>query len=183
MHPKSFADEVVEYSAKLKGYARKLAGKRPIVEDIVQETIFRALVYSDQFEPGTNLSAWLHTILRNCYFSELRQSRRLTELSETNSDQPRASGPDQIWTVRAKETAKHISALPRVQREALSLVAVDGNSYETAAIKTGCACGTMKSRVSRARSALLEATHGGGNARAADRDFFRRDLEHLESAA
>ena len=82
MLQKTFADDVVGHAAKLRGYARKLAGNRSLVDDIVQDTILRALIHSDQFKPGTNLSAWLYTILRNCYFNELRRAKRFSGLTE-----------------------------------------------------------------------------------------------------
>ena len=113
MLAKSFADEVVEHSAKLRGYARKLAGSRSAADDIVQETILRALVHSDQFKAGTNLSAWLCTILRNCYFNDLRRSRQVSALNEGISPQQPPIDADQMWAVQAKETAQHIAALPR----------------------------------------------------------------------
>jgi RNA polymerase sigma factor (sigma-70 family) len=180
MLPKTFADELVEHSAKLRGYARKLAGNRSLVDDIVQDTILRALVHSDQFKPGTNLSAWLYTILRNCYFNETRRAQRFSVLDEEAiATRPHATA-DQIWAVQAKEVAEHFAALPDAQRVALSLVAIGGDSYETAALKVGCPSGTMKSRVSRARAALLReavVTHG------AKEEFFRHDLNHLDNAA
>ncbi len=183
MLAKSFADEVVERSAKLKGYARKLTGNRSAADDLIQETILRALVHSDQFKAGTNLSAWLSTILRNCYFNELRRSRQFSALNEAICPQQPPIDTDQMWAVQAKETAQHVAALPRVQREALSLVAVEGNSYEIAARKAGCASGTMKSRVSRARAALLRAAEAPARPAERCRDLFRNDLDHLDKVA
>ena len=162
MVEKSFADEVVGHTAKLRAYARKLGGSRAFVDDLVQETVLRALVHAVQFTAGTNLQAWLYTILRNCYFNELRQARRysgLIEAGDSASESP--VGADQIVKIELKELADHVAALPPAQRQALSLVAVEGNSYEAAALKVGCRCGTMKSRVSRARAALSEAVEVG----------------------
>ena len=185
MLQKTFADDVVGYAAKLRGYARKLGGNRSLVDDIVQDTILRALVHSDQFEPGTNLSAWLYTILRNCYFNEVRRAKRLAVLTEeTIADQQSSIVGDQIWTVEAKEIAEHFAALPRTQREAISLIALEGNSYETAALKAGCPCGTLKSRVSRGRAALLRAAIVDAPKVDADKDeFFQSDFNHLNNAA
>jgi RNA polymerase sigma-70 factor (ECF subfamily) len=185
MLQKTFADQVIGHSAKLRAYARKLAGNRSLGDDIVQDTILRALVHSDQFKLGTNLSAWLYTILRNCYFNELRRAQRFAVLTdETITDQPSPITADQIWAVQAKEVAEHFAALPRAQREALSLVAVDGNSYETAALKAGCPRGTIKSRVSRGRAALLRAAVAGEPTVHVDKEeFFRNDLNHLDNAA
>jgi RNA polymerase sigma-70 factor (ECF subfamily) len=183
---KTFADEVVEHSAKLRGYARKLAGNHCLVDDIVQDTILGALVHSNHFKPGTNLSAWLYTILRNCYFNELRRTRQFSLLNEaTILEQQPPTDADQIWAVQAKEVSEHFASLPRTQREALSLVALEGNSYETAGLKAGCACGTMKSRVSRGRAALLRAAAvtRGRTEQSNKEEFFRNDLDHLGDVA
>ena len=186
MVQKTFAEEVVEHATKLKGYARKLAGNRSIADDIVQETILRALIHSDQYQPGTNLSGWLCTILRNCFFNELRRAQRFSALNEDISPNQQGPGaPEQIWVVHAKEVAEHFAALSKAQRQALSLVALDGNSYEAAALKAGVRCGTMKSRVSRARTALLTAATGvyAPKARTDKEEFFWSDLTNLDSAA
>jgi RNA polymerase sigma-70 factor (ECF subfamily) len=156
MHPQSFADQVVGYAARLKGYARKLGADRTLTDDLVQETVLRALVHADQFTAGTNLTAWLHTILRNCYFNERRARRRLV-VDESFNVNDRAMAAEQISCLELQDVAKLVAALPAAQREALTLVAVEGHSYDAAASKAGCATGTMKSRVSRARSALQDA--------------------------
>jgi RNA polymerase sigma-70 factor (ECF subfamily) len=183
MFPKTFADEVVEHSSKLRGYARRLAGNRPLVDDLVQDTILRALVHSDQFKAGTNLSAWLHTILRNSYFNEVRRAQRFCGLSDDAiAGQQSSFVGDQVWVIQAKEVAECFAALPSVQRQALALVALDGDSYEAAALKMGCPPGTIKSRVSRGRVALSAAT--AEPKLNADREkFFGYDLNRLNSAA
>ena len=73
----TFCDDVVLHLTRLQGFARKLAGNRSLADDLVQETVLRALTHADQFRPGTNLPAWLMTILRNTYFNEKRRDRRL----------------------------------------------------------------------------------------------------------
>lgn len=181
---KSFANQIVGHTPKLRAYARKLARSGDLIDDLVQETVMRALVYSDQFNPGTNLSAWLHTILRHCYFNELRRAKRFSTLNE-EPYQDRPAVPGQIWTLEANELAKHVAALPDAQREALTLVAVEGNSYDAAANKVGCPAGTMKSRVSRARAALFRAVDAldQANNRPDREQFFRHDLDHLDNVA
>jgi RNA polymerase sigma-70 factor (ECF subfamily) len=156
MHTQSFADQVVGYAGRLKGYARKLGADRSLTDDLVQETVLRALVHADQFTAGTNLTAWLHTILRHCYFNERRSQRRLA-IGESSTINDRAMAAEQMSRVEFQDVVKLVAALPAAQREALTLVAIEGQSYDAAASKAGCATGTMKSRVSRARSALQEA--------------------------
>jgi RNA polymerase sigma-70 factor (ECF subfamily) len=157
MTTQSFVEQVVGHRDRLFGYARKLSGSRMLAEDIVQETILKALLHSDQFKPGTNLSAWLCAITRNAYFNELRTARRYSSIDEGDGGKDKSAGANQLWSIELKEVSDHFDALPHTQRDALNLVAIEGNSYEAAAEQVGCACGTMKSRVSRARTALADA--------------------------
>jgi RNA polymerase sigma-70 factor, ECF subfamily len=160
MPEQSFANQIVSFSAHLKRYARRLAKNSAVLaDDLVQDTILRALVHSDQFEPGTNLGAWLHTILRNSFSNEIRRTRGFVGVNEANTldGLNGAMDADQNWRVELRELAAHYGELPEAQREAISLVALHGYSYEKAALKVGCAVGTMKSRVSRGRAALSRA--------------------------
>jgi RNA polymerase sigma-70 factor (ECF subfamily) len=176
MLSQSFPDQVVGYSGRLRGYARKLGATSSLTDDLVQETILRALLHADQFRAGTNLSAWLHTILRHCYFNERRSQRRMLVSDDIDADD-RAMGAEQTWRVELQELEKLVTTLPVAQREALALVAVEGCSYDDAALKAGCPTGTMKSRVSRARSALLTAMESSGSPRQPGK------AEHLDKAA
>jgi RNA polymerase sigma-70 factor (ECF subfamily) len=153
MREGTLADQIVTWEKPLRAYARRLTRRNPdLVDDLVQETIVRALLHSNQFETGTNLGAWLHTILRNTFFTEVRLARRYA--AEGCAPEREASSAAQTWAVELGELSSHYTDLPDSQREAISFVAVNGDSYETAALKAGCAVGTMKSRVSRARAAL-----------------------------
>lgn len=149
----SFATSVVSCLPKLAVYATRLARSLSAADDLVQETMLRAFLHADQFTPGSNLEAWLTIILRNIYFNDLRGRRRLQHLEaeehETATDQP------QLCYVFLREIQREIEGLPADQGDALLLVAVNGKSYEEAANDFGCALGTIKSRVSRARSGLL----------------------------
>jgi RNA polymerase sigma-70 factor, ECF subfamily len=151
-----FCDDVVHHLPRLEGFARKLAGNRSLADDLVQETVLRALTHADQFRPGTNLLAWLMTILRNTYFNEKRRERRLTVFdanAATSLIQP-ANEPEAH--LHFGDVAKRFEGLPAAQREALVLVGANGFSYEVAAQIAGCAVGTMKSRVSRGRAQLQQ---------------------------
>ena len=87
MVDQSFANQVVGYSAQLRGFARKLArSNSALADDLVQDTILRALLHCDQFRPGTNLGAWLHTILRNSFFNELRRINRFAVTEDNKID-------------------------------------------------------------------------------------------------
>jgi RNA polymerase sigma-70 factor, ECF subfamily len=141
---------------KLRSFSMSLTRDRTLAEDLVQEAIARALAHSDQFEPNTNFNAWIMTIARNCYFSEMRQRRWTTYLSseQPSLDRPVSGGQEARLEMRDFERA--FKVLRTEHREALLLVGANGFSYEDAAQAAGCAVGTMKSRVSRGRALLQQ---------------------------
>jgi RNA polymerase sigma factor (sigma-70 family) len=134
MSSQSFPDQVVGYSDRLRAYACKLGANSSFSDDLVQETVLRALLHADQFRLGTNLGAWLHTILRHCYFNERRSQRRLVVDDAVND---RAMAAEQMWSIELQDMEKLMAALPAAQREALTLVAVEGLSYDAAAFRAG----------------------------------------------
>lgn len=140
----------------LRAFAISLSGNVDRADDLVQETLLRALANIDSFQPGTNMSAWLFTILRNHFRSEYRKRRREVEDSDGHYADSLKSQPDQIGHVEFTEFRDALAQLPPDQREALVLVGASGFSYEEAANICGCAVGTIKSRVNRARSRLAE---------------------------
>lgn len=139
----------------LRAFARTLTRDPTDADDLVQETLMKGIASAHQFQPGTNLKSWLFTILRNTFYSAVKSRRReRIEDAATLADQLPV-GPSQIWTVRAKELRAALDQLPADQQEVLVLVCALGVSYEDAAIVFGCAVGTIKSRVNRARSRAL----------------------------
>jgi len=128
----------------------------------VQETLLRALAHIDSFEPGTNMPAWLFTILRNLFRSEYRKRRREVEDAEGRYAETLKSHPEQTGRVEFEEFRAALEKLPQDQREALILVGASGFSYEDAATICGCAVGTIKSRVNRARSKLAALLYVDG---------------------
>jgi RNA polymerase sigma-70 factor (ECF subfamily) len=157
-------DEIIQHMPHLRGIARLLARDRALAEDLVQETMLRAISHADQFQPGTNLKAWLTTILRNSYFNEKRSQRRLAEYSSSTAGGSNAARGQQEHRLQMRDLKRAVVKLPAAQREALALVGASGYSYEEAAKMTGCAIGTMKSRVSRARFELQSMLDGGSAA-------------------
>jgi len=147
-----FQDLLVEHLPHLRAFARLLARDRALADDLVQETALRALCNVDKFAPGTNMKAWLSTILRNLFYSELRSRSRAAAYAALPKPMGHAGEQEAQITMRDFERVFH--ALPAVQREALSLVGASGFSYEEAAEIVGCAQGTVKSRVCRARIEL-----------------------------
>src|SRR5438876_32527 len=140
----------------LRAFAISLSGNVDRADDLVQETLLRAMANIDSFQPGTNMSAWLFTILRNLFRSEYRKRRREVEDSDGSYAQSLKSQPEQTGRVEFEEFRTALNKLPHDQREALILVGASGFSYEEAAEICGCAVGTIKSRVNRARSRLAD---------------------------
>lgn len=140
----------------LRAFAISLCRNVSYADDLVQETILRAWNHRDSFAPGTNMKAWLFTILRNAYRSELRKRRREVEdVDEAYTNQLNAA-PEQNGKIELSELSTALQKLPDDQREAILLVGASGLSYEETAKICGCAIGTVKSRVNRARRRLAE---------------------------
>jgi RNA polymerase sigma-70 factor (ECF subfamily) len=138
----------------LRAFGVSLCGDKERADDLVQETLFKALNHLDSFKEGTNLKAWLFTILRNTYFSERRKRRREVEDADGSYAARLATGPAQHGHMDLQDFRAALVRLPDDQREALILVGAAGFSYEEAAEICGCAVGTIKSRVNRARNRL-----------------------------
>jgi RNA polymerase sigma-70 factor, ECF subfamily len=123
-------------------------------DDLVQETVMKALANADSFEPGSNLMAWLSTILRHEFFSQYRKLRHEIQDEDGSLAAKMVSHPAQEGHIRFLEVQEALNRLPPAHREALLLVGASGLSYEDAAALCACPVGTMKSRVNRARSRL-----------------------------
>jgi RNA polymerase sigma-70 factor (ECF subfamily) len=139
---------------RLRAFAIGLCGKTDGADDLVQETLVRAWANKTAFQPGTNLVAWLYTILRNAFYTEFRKRRH--EVADTDGQfaATLASRPSQESHIEFQDFRAALAKLPDDQREALLLVGSSGLSYEEAAQICDCALGTMKSRVYRARTRL-----------------------------
>ena len=140
----------------LRAFAISSCGNADRADDLVQDTLLRALANLSSFEPGTNMPAWLFTILRNLFRSEYRKRRREVEDVDGSYAESLTSLPDQNSRLEINEFRKALRLLPPEQRESLILVGASGFSYEEAAQICGCAVGTIKSRVNRARTRLAE---------------------------
>ena len=152
----SVRDTILAAVPSLRAFAISLSGNVDRADDLVQETLLRALAHINSFQPGTNMSAWLFTILRNLFRSEYRKRRREVEDPEGNYAETLKSQPEQTGRVEFQEFREALSKLPADQREALILVGASGFSYDEAAEICGCAVGTIKSRVNRARNRLAQ---------------------------
>jgi len=147
---------VVDLIPALRAFARTFCRDPADADDLVQETLTKGLANLDKFEPGTRMKSWLFTIMRNTFYTRIKTySREAPGLVDCASGRP-VSEATQEWTLRGKEVHDAISRLPQQKREVLVLIGVLGLSYEETAEICCCAVGTVKSRLSRARAAILE---------------------------
>lgn len=153
----NFKTDLIELLPALRAFARSLSGRADLADDLTQETLLRAWGNRESFTPGTNLKAWLFTILRNAFYTSLRKKAREVEDPEDINARNLAVAASQDEDLGLKDLQKALKRLPDEQREAIILVGASGCSYEEAASICGCAVGTIKSRVSRARRALLSS--------------------------
>jgi RNA polymerase sigma-70 factor (ECF subfamily) len=150
----SLREQLVAEIGSLRAFAVSLCGDKERADDLVQETLFKAWNHLESFKEGTNLKAWLFTILRNTYFSERRKRRREVEDTDGAYAARLATSPEQHGHMDMQDFRAALTQLPDDQREALILVGAAGFSYEEAAEISGCAVGTIKSRVNRARTRI-----------------------------
>ena len=153
----SLVASMTEQLPHLRRYAMVLCRHRDQADDLVQEALLRAIDHLHQFRPGTNLRAWLFTILRNAHLNNCRRNQRygVTSIDERPAAFEQPSPSAQADVVALKELERCMLEIPDEQREALLLVVVEGMTYEEAAEVMVVPIGTIRSRVSRARRALL----------------------------
>jgi RNA polymerase sigma-70 factor (ECF subfamily) len=151
-----FINDVLKCVPNLRSYAMSLVRNADRAEDLVQMTLLKACDKHEQFQPGTNLNAWLSTILRNQFHSEYRKTSREVEDGDGIHAASLITIPDQMAKLELQDLWGALSKLQPDQREALLLVGAEGLSYDEAAAVVGVAVGTVKSRVNRARNRLAE---------------------------
>lgn len=154
MDRRQWRDDVVELIPSLRAFAWSLSRNPADADDLVQETLTKAWTHRDKFEPGTNLRAWLFTILRNTWYTAVSKRRREVQDEDGHHAAALSSQPVQEWAVELTSLQAALNQLPPEHREALVMVGAAGLSYEEAAEISGCALGTIKSRVNRARTRL-----------------------------
>ena len=149
-------DALLAAVPSLRAFAISLTNDFNRADDLVQDTLVRALAHIDRFERGTNLNAWLFTILRNLFHSEYRKRRREVDDPEGTYAGRLKAHPEQQSHLDVEDFRGALAKLPPDQREALLLVGAEGMSYEDAAAICQVAVGTIKSRVNRARARLAQ---------------------------
>ncbi|HEV2503743.1 MAG TPA: sigma-70 family RNA polymerase sigma factor [Mesorhizobium sp.] len=147
---------IVELVPAFRAFARTFCRNPNDADDLVQETLVKALNSFDSFEPNTRLKSWMFTIMRNTFYKRIKVYIREAPGSiDCVAARPRIEAT-QEWSVRGREIHEAINRLPQPYREVLMLAGVMGESYEETAKICGCAVGTVKSRLNRARQHLLE---------------------------
>ena len=156
----SWRDEVVALIPALRAFAWSLSRNSADADDLVQDALIKAWANRERFEPGSNLRAWLFTILRNTYYTAVVRRRREVADEDGKHAATLTAPPTQEWSLQMHALQAALAKLPDEHREALILVGAAGLSYEEAAEICGCALGTVKSRVSRARTKLARLLEG-----------------------
>lgn len=149
-----FESELLDTIPFLRAFARTLCHDTEQAEDLAQEALMKAWQCRDQFQAGTNLRAWLATILRNRFYSLGRRRKWQADYDQEIIERTLVAPDDPDAIVELEDVRRALNLLPDFQREALILVGAGGMSYEEVAQIAGCPLGTVKSRVRRARDEL-----------------------------
>jgi RNA polymerase sigma-70 factor (ECF subfamily) len=152
----TFSTQLLALVPSLRAFGMSLLGNRDRADDLTQDTILKAWTHMNSFKEGTNLRAWLFTIMRNSFISQCRRNAREVEDPDGLKAEALTGPPEQEGHVDLQDLQRALTCIPPEQREALILVGGAGFSYEEAAEIIGCAVGTVKSRVNRGRLKLAE---------------------------
>ena len=153
---RAFREGLVAEMPSLRAFAISLSGRLEYADDLVQETLLKAWANAGSYQPGTNMRAWLFTILRNTFFSLRRQQGREVQDTDGIYSQRLAAPAAQEGALDLADFRAALAKLPAEQREVLVMVGASGLSYEEAASVCNVAVGTVKSRISRARATLAD---------------------------
>ena len=164
-----FEDAILEATPFLRAFARTLCHEPELAEDLAQDALLKAWQCRDQFQPGTNLRAWLATILRNRFYSLGRRRKWHADYDCEFMERTLMAPDDPESIVELEDVRRALAMLPDFQREALILVGAGGMSYDEVARIAACPVGTVKSRVRRARGELQAILFGGRLAQSDER--------------
>ncbi len=158
-----FATQAMQYIPRLRRYARALTGDASAADDLVQDALERALVKQGLWREGTDLRAWLFTVMHNVFVNQVRSAAvsRTVQLDESHGDRPQPQGADRL-EIRDLDAA--LQALPEEQRAVLLLVGLEQMSYDEAARVLEVPIGTVMSRLSRGRERLRRLMQGAPDA-------------------
>ncbi|MFN3352657.1 MAG: sigma-70 family RNA polymerase sigma factor [Brevundimonas sp.] len=157
MSDRQWRNDVVALIPSLRAFAWSLSRNASDADDLVQEALIKAWSNRDKFIPGTNMRAWLFTILRNTWYTTVGKRKREVRDEDGHYAETLVALPNQEWSCELSALQAALNDLPPDHREAIVMVGAAGLSYEEAAEISGCALGTIKSRVNRARNRLARA--------------------------
>jgi RNA polymerase sigma-70 factor (ECF subfamily) len=157
----TFKADLIALIPQMRAFARTLCRDQTFADDLAQDALAKAWGSRDSYQPGTNLKAWTFMILRNAFYSHARRSWRTCELDPTVAEATLVSVSNPTAAIELNDMRRAMAMLPTDQSEALILIGAAGLSYEEAAEICGVAVGTIKSRVSRARTRLAEILEEG----------------------
>ena len=150
--------DLIEHLPRLRRYARALTGDANRADDLVQDTLERALAKLDLWQPGSDLRAWLFTLMHNLYVNQIRVRRPQETVMEDALDEPVSGG--QMEALHARDIHAALAKLPGEQREVLLLVGLEQFGYAEAAQVLGVPVGTVMSRLSRGRERMRQMLAG-----------------------
>lgn len=150
--------DLIEHLPRLRRYARALTGDVNRADDLVQDTLERALAKLDLWQPGSDLRAWLFTLMHNLFVNQIRIKRPQETVMEEALDEPVSGG--QMEALAARDIHAALARLPEEQREVLLLVGLEQFGYAEAALVLGVPTGTVMSRLSRARERMQQMLAG-----------------------
>jgi RNA polymerase sigma-70 factor (ECF subfamily) len=161
--PLEFRNGLLRTIPQLRAFARAMLRHSDQADDLLQETLLRAWEKQDTLRDGDRMKPWLLAIMRNLLREELRSNNGLTCVQrDADTEWQDAVEGSQVASLELSEAVEALSSLPAHVREPVTLVVINGLSYEEAAAILGCATGTIKSRVSRGRRTLIEMLAGDG---------------------
>ncbi|MGA1835172.1 sigma-70 family RNA polymerase sigma factor [Rhizobium wenxiniae] len=152
--PDCFDRDLIELIPALHRFARRFYSHPNDIDDLVQDTVVKAISNREKFQAGTNLKSWLFTIMRNAFCTKFATAKREHVGVDDAVSKRSVVQPTQEWSLRGQELEAAIANLPDAYRQAIDVVFIQGVSYEDAARQFGCAVGTVKSRVNRAREKI-----------------------------
>jgi len=157
----TFSDDLVAVIPQIRAFARSMCGDQATADDIAQEAVAKAWAARASFAPGTNFRAWMYRITRNCFYTLKRRDWRSVPLDMDTAERSLVTHEAPNGNIELNEMRRALSMLTPGQREALILVGAGGVSYEETAEILQVTLGTVKSRVSRGRDALLALLENG----------------------
>ncbi|MEL6620105.1 MAG: RNA polymerase sigma factor [Pseudomonadota bacterium] len=154
-------EDLADHIGPMRAFAVSLCRDPNTADDLVQDALIKAWSNIDSFEPGSNMRAWLFTIVRNTYYSLHRKRKREVQDVDGIHAGMLSQKPDHDGRLAMRDFSVAFRQLTDEQREALVLVGAGGFSYEEAAKTCGVAVGTIKSRVNRGRAHLVRLMESG----------------------